>query len=138
LEQFQRARLVSFAYQEAARTGSLPAMKAVCYVIKNRVRAGWNDGNWLSVIEDADRTAGNDPEPYLPIAGNDRNFQNLMRDVEDIYYAVIEDDVSRVVGSSLFFQSIDRPSRQWFVDNIVGNPASHRRVTHIGSLVFFD
>jgi hypothetical protein len=127
-----------YGYHEAAHTGSLAAMKAVCYVIRNRVRAGWYDGDWLSVMEHAHEPAGNEPTTHAPIDINNRNFQALMRDVEDIYYATAEDDTTRAVGSSLYFQHIDRPPRQWFIDNIVRPSANHRRVTHIGSIVFFD
>ncbi len=127
-----------YGYQEAAHTGSLAAMKGVCYVIRNRVRAGWYDADWLKVMEHADESAGNEPEPHTPIDVNNRNFQALLRDVDDLYYATAEDDTARVIGNSLYYQHSDKSPRQWFVDNVARNAESHRRVTHIGSIAFFE
>jgi hypothetical protein len=138
LDQLQRAQLVVFAFQEAIATGTLDAMKAVCYVIRNRVRAGWHDGSWLDVMEHADEVSGNEPIPRTKIDVYSRVFQMLMQSVDDIYYASADDNAQKVVDKALYYQFMDKPLRPWFNEAILRNPASHPRRAHIGPMVLFD
>jgi hypothetical protein len=48
LATFERAQIAGWAYRRARHTGSVDCMKSLCYVIRNRVMAGWGDGTWLS------------------------------------------------------------------------------------------
>ena len=138
LDQLQRAQLLMFAHQEAAYTGSLAAMKAVCYVVRNRVRKGWFDGNWIEVIENAEDAAGN----MAPTPGKldvfSRTFQMLMQAVDDIYYSSASDEVEKIVGEALYYQFVDRNLRPWFTDAILRDPANHARIAHIGTMVLFN
>jgi hypothetical protein len=139
LDQLQRAQLFFFAYGEASASGSLSAMKAVCYVIRNRVRRGWHDGNWLEVIEQADQVAGNQPTKKLPrLDVYSRSFQQLMQAVDEIYYSSSSDDTERVVDEALYYQFADRPLRTWFTENIIRHPQEHARKAHIGTMVLFN
>lgn len=138
LDQLQRAQLVLFAYQEAASTGSLHAMKAVCYVIRNRVRAGWHDGNWIDAVQRADEAAGNLPQPAQKIDVYSRFFQMLLQGIDDIYYGVTGDETESVVSKALYYQFVDRPLRPEFVEEILRHPESHPRRAHIGTMVLFD
>jgi hypothetical protein len=47
---FERAQVAGFAYREARHTGSMDCMRAVCFVLRNRVKAAWGDGSWLGII----------------------------------------------------------------------------------------
>ncbi len=147
---FERAQLAAFAYAEARFTGSLDCMKAVCYVVRNRVKAGWGDGTWLSVIEGAHLVAGNVPvhqDKRLPIASGDRLLQLLLRDVDDIYLGGgghgIDDDVARVVqGESkvgaLYYSFVEREPNPWFVTHIVREPENHPRIGQVGTMMLFE
>lgn len=138
LDQLQRAQLLLFAHQEAGSTGSLSAMKAVCYIVRNRVRRGWFDGNWIEVIENADEVSGNDPATRQKLDVYSRAFQMLMQAVDDIYYASASDETEKAVKEALYYQFVDRNLRTWFTDNILRDPASHARVAHIGTMVLFN
>lgn len=138
LDQLQRAQLLLFAHQEAACTGSLDAMKAVCYVIRNRVRAGWHDGNWIDVMENAHKVAGNQLDPRMHIDPYSRILQMLMQNVDDIYYSSASDAVEAAVDKSLYYQFADRPMRAWFAENIIRHPEAHARRTHIGTMVLYN
>lgn len=147
---FERAQLAAFAYSEARGTGSLDCMKAVCYVLRNRVKAGWGDGTWLAVIEGARLVAGNVEIPgdeQLPIASGDRLLQLLLRDVDDIYLGGgghgIDDDVARVVqGESkvgaLYYSFVEREPNPWFVTHIVHEPENHPRIGQVGTMMLFE
>jgi len=138
IDMLQRAQLVLFAHHEAARTGSLDAMKAICYVVRNRVRAGWHDGSWIDVIENADEVAGNTPTPAPKIDAYSRPFQMLMQAVDDIYYSSASDPIEGVVDKALYFQFMDKPLRVWFTENILRKQQEHARKAHIGTLVLFN
>lgn len=139
LDQLQRAKLLLFAHAQAASTGSVDAMKAVCYVIRNRVRAGWHDGNWIDVIEHAEEVSGNEPGPAIALDVYSRSFQMLMGAVDDIYYsAAAGDQIENTVDKALYFQFMDRSLRPWFTEHILRQPAAHARRASIGTMVLFN
>jgi hypothetical protein len=151
LQQFERARLAMFAHDEAAHTGSLDAMKAVCYIMRNRAKAGWHDGTLLSVIEAAAESAGNDQGTDRKVmSASDRNFQLLLQSIDDIYYGQAEDAVKNVVSETqepggakrrpacLYYQFANRPPRPWFVENIVRDPKNHPRRASFGLMFLFE
>lgn len=138
--QFERALLVKFAHDEAVHTGSLASMKAVCYVIRNRVRAGWFDGSWTNNLQSAWEVAGNDRPfdgpPKLDV--QNRLFQLLLRDIDDIFFAASEDETQIVVGECLYYHFIDRPVREWFVERVIRETEAHPRRAHVGSIVLYE
>lgn len=147
---FERAQLVSFAYTEARETGSLDCMKAVCYVLRNRVKAGWGDGTWLSVIQGAPLVSAHleiSAEERVPIASGDRLLQLLLRDVDDIYLGGgghgVDDDTARVVqGESkvgaLYYCFIWRDVSVWFMEHIVRDTKNHARIGQVGTMQLFE
>jgi hypothetical protein len=148
LATFERAQVAAFAYRQARHTGSLDCMKAVCYLLRNRVKAGWGDGSWLSVIEAAGAVAGNSlaSEPSAHFSASDRLLQLIMRDVDDIYLGQEHwDDAARMVvmgddakkPGALYYSFVDRDPSSWFVENIVRKPAEHAHVGNIGPMMLF-
>jgi hypothetical protein len=150
LATFERAQVAAFAYREARLTGSLDCMKAVCYVLRNRVKAGWADSSWLGVLENAPQVMGNlavvnDGGPAL--VSHDRLLQLLVRDIDDIYLAQDwgDDPVRRVVcgdepkdaRAALYYSFVDRQPRPWFVENIVQKPVDHPQLGNVGPIMLF-
>jgi hypothetical protein len=148
LATFERAQVAAFAYCEARHTGSVDCMKAVCYVLRNRVKAGWGDGSWLSVIDSAVMVSGHSLTlEEVPIASaSDRLLQLIVRDVDDIYLGQDRsDDPTRIVvcgddppkNSALYYAFVDRDIRNWFVLNIIKQPADHAHIGNIGPLMLY-
>jgi hypothetical protein len=158
LATFERAQVAAFAYREARYTGSLECMKAICFVLRSRVKAGWGDGTWLSVMKSAAEVAGsnawllNQPgqaaEAYSKefMAADDRLLQILIRDIDDIYLGQDRfDDSTRQVccgdnppkTSALYYSLVDRPTRDWFVENIVRKPEEHPHIANVGPVMLF-
>jgi hypothetical protein len=125
---FERAQVAAFAYREARFTGSLDCMRAVCFVLRNRVKSAWGDGTWLTVMEMAYLTAAScdagsglmSGAPDTARSGDagasansastgmlsgfrsdDRLLQLIVRDVDDIYLGQesFEDNVAQVTGA---------------------------------------
>lgn len=137
LANLERAQLVAFAYREARHTGSLDCMKAICYVLRNRLKAGWGNGTWLSLMESADQVAGNLKGNPCAMDAADRLLQFLARDIDDIYLGTSDDDTKRVVQQALYYQFITLQPNEWFVENIVRDPQHHPRIGHVGPIALF-
>lgn len=164
---FERAQVAAFAYREARHTGSLDCMRAVCFILRNRVKSAWGDGSWLSVMEAAQlmsATNGSQNDgAATDLAGGkaqgiagDRLLQLIVRDVDDIYLGQdnFDDRVRQVVCGdtrlstslsssnkdwkpALYYAFTDRPIRPWFVENIIHRPEEHAQIAVIGSMMLY-
>lgn len=147
LHELQRGALVLFAAREAIDTGSLSAMKAICFVIRNRVKAGWHDANWLSCIEHASEVAGN-VAPDVPrlLNLNERALQMLARDVDGIYYGTAADELETGFGDpaikgsrpALYYQFMNKTPTPWFQEHIIGDRKNHPVRARLTPLVFYE
>jgi hypothetical protein len=138
-----KAALVLYAAREVGPKGSLEEMKAICYCLRNRARAGWNEGDLFSVIESAGEHAAHDPEGS-PIDPASRAFQRLTREIDDIYYGdPIKSEHSNGtleagIGEQKFWQFLNRPVRVWFVDNIQNDRENHPSHAQMGLMMFYE
>jgi hypothetical protein len=144
---FERAQVASFAYREGRVTGSVDCIRAICFVLRNRVRSGWGDGSgsWLSILAGAAEVAGS-VEPFSEIDNvNDRILQLIVRDIDDIYLGQdrMEDNIRQIVETDdrrkpvLYYSFVDRSMRAWFRENIVRNPMEHQHVGNVGPMLLF-
>jgi hypothetical protein len=141
-----RVMLVRYAVQEVGPKGSLEQMKAVCYCLRNRVRAGW--GEWMDVIESADETRANEPTEPAPIDTSNRAYQRLLHDVDDIYFGhssagyeegqTLEDTLCEKERPCFYWYFLNKPMRQWFKDNIAGDKENHPSNATMGLIMFFE
>ena len=159
LNDVQKAELALFAARAADAGASLEQMKAIAYCVRNRVRAGWHDGQWLTVMEHADEAAGNLPGPRVTLDPSSRALQRMIADVDDIYYrtgnreqgignrnqesqaqrfATEADDMADALGKCLYWCFIDQPMNPWFVDNVMNQPAEHPSRAQMGLMMFFE
>jgi hypothetical protein len=117
-------------------------MRAICHVLRNRVMEGWHE-NWLQAVEMA---AG--PAWRLETAMNelnlaDRRLGTLARDIDGIFYGQAGDEIARMAGRQddkrgplLYWQFIDRPLSQHFLENIVRKPEEHRQRGQVGNTMY--
>lgn len=124
---FERAQAAAFAYREGRHTGSLACLRAILFILRNRVRSGWGGvqggAPWLAVMEAAAEVAAQDSVirigasasgdeiansirkglqdavPAVPSTSDDRLLQMIVRDVDDIYLGQesFDDPVRQVV-----------------------------------------
>lgn len=141
LETFIRAQLVAFAYQQVGETGSVNSLKAVCYVMTNRLKAGWSN-DLLELIDQANEHSAHPPhlimsEPPALKAGS-ASLQGLLRDIDDVFYASTEDETRKTVGKCLYWQNLlNKNTRPWFIENIVRSP-EHPRKAQVGMIVLYE
>lgn len=155
LNDVQRAALALFAARAAGPDAALEQMKAIAYCMRNRVKAGWYDGQWLAVIEHAADAAGNPPQPFH-LDPNSRALQRLVADIDDIYYGARPSEQQRVqapiaqryapqggdledaVGKSCYWCWINQPLTPWFKDKILSQPAEHPSRAQMGLMALFE
>jgi hypothetical protein len=154
LNDLQRAALVLFAVREAGAGASVEQMKAICYCMRNRVKAGWHP-DWLTAMEHAQETAGNLPGAPATIDVNDRAFQVLLHDIDDIYFStagnskpMMEEGPGEQSGETMeealkeckYWQFLGpgRPVNPWFTENIAGDHENHPCRAQMGLMMFFE
>lgn len=134
---FVKAQLATLAYDEANHTGSLDSMRAIAFIIRNRVRAGWSAGNWNRVMNFAWRHScfepiAQDSGPSL----ESEIFRRLLIGIDEIYDGSAEDTMTE---KGLYYCDSTRglPVRDWFAKTIVQDPTNHPRVAQVGMIYIF-
>lgn len=148
LNDLQRAHLALFSAREAGPGASAEQMKAIAMCIRNRVRQGWHDGDWMKNIEHAQEYRAHDDAQLVILDADDRSFQRLIRDVDEIYFSRRDWDkdpshdampsLDEAIGKCCFWMFLGRQVRPWFQTHIIGNPASHVQRTQMGLMLFFE
>lgn len=138
-ESYVKARMLDFVIGEAYASGGLEPMLAVAQVLKNRVDAGWQGGDWVRVIESAPEYRGTvQPDTHSHLDPRDGTFRELMRRIDEVYYGTAEDDnVNNDSGKSLYYAELHNVNRDWFQDHILSDLDSHPRLAVVGQLTFF-
>ena len=155
-----RAALALFAAREAGQGGSLEQMKAIAYCMRNRLKQGWHDGQWLTALEHADDYRANLPASRVYLDPSSRALQRMIADVDDIYYgsrydsagrdqgtpkqpvaqnfATAPSDIEEALGKSCYWAFTDRAFSPWFEQNILKRPEDHPMRTQMGLMMFFE
>lgn len=132
-ELFIKAQLASMAHREAYHLGGINNMLAVAFVLRNRQRASWHGGNWMSVIQLADsHSAVINPQTAIDL--RDSNFKTFLQQIDDVYSGLAPD---RMTEGALFYCELHRVESGWFRDNIVRDPENHPRCANVGQMTFF-
>lgn len=148
INDIQRAYLAIFAAREAGQNASSEQMKAIACCIRNRVRQGWHDGDWMKVIEHADEVRANLPGPAVKLDTQDRNFQRLVRDIDDIYFSRCDwrknpsgdpmPGMEEAIGAACYWAYVNQPFTSWFLDHVVHQPDSHPQRANMGLMFFYE
>lgn len=144
----QRAALALFAAREAGPRASADQMLAIAMCIRNRVRQGWFDGDWLKVIENAGDTRANLPGPAVQLDPNDKNLQRLARDIDEVYFSRRDwaknpsgdpmPSMDEAIGKATYWAFINQPFTVWFLENVIHNPEQHPQNAQMGLMMFYD
>jgi hypothetical protein len=109
-------------------------MTAVGLVVRNRVMAGWNGGDWCAVMEAHQKFSGTtdlvDTIRWPDV--RDPRFQAVLLKVDSIYDGTAPD----ITNGALYYANLAFANSQWFLTNIVQNPA-HPRLGTVGQQTFF-
>lgn len=137
----QQAILVEFAVREAGPRASIEMMEAICYVIRNRVRAGWHGGSWLANVEHADEVRTTDRPERVTLDEADRNLQRLLQRIDDIWYGTTQEGqndgtLEASIGKAMHWAFLDRPMTG-FGRELMSAPQQNPVKCHLGTMIFF-
>jgi hypothetical protein len=149
------------AWNEGGMDG-LNGSLAVAFVFRNRVRAGWDSGNWHEVLKNYRNYSATLPSPLLlgPIPDDipdpTRNFafSTLVSEIGGIFNGTKEDTITVsqrqfVPGQSvlslgaqplpaLYYGRLSLINSEWFLKEISQNTDKHRLIAQVGSLSFWN
>jgi len=133
------------------REDGLEGMLGIAFVYRNRVRAGWESGDWIRVLQNYRNAAATEypasdeiPDPRTV------TFTPLIQTITAIMNGTATDDIT--VGKNfaygggsilsvtpppaLYYGQLNDINREWFLEEISRNP-THQRIANVGSLFFW-
>jgi hypothetical protein len=144
-EHFVKAQFALTAWRDGGHEG-ISGMLATAFCIRNRVRAGFYNGDWLRVLSHHQDYAATDRTYSLELP-DPRNyaFGLLLQEIDGIFAGTREDDITipphsmaRQTPVVLYYGNLADPNlRPWFL-NICRDHENHQRVATVGTLTFFS
>jgi Cell Wall Hydrolase len=135
-EDFIKALLAILMYREDSSDG-IQGMTAVGLVVRNRVKAGWNGGDWCAVMEAHNQFSSmvilGDPNTIRWPETRDPLFLSVLVKTATIFDGTEPD----ITDGALYYANLSVPVGAWFLQNIVQNPAAHPRKGTVGQQTFF-
>lgn len=149
LTDLQRGYLAIFAAREAGPRASSDQMKAIAMCMRNRVRQGWENGDWLKVIQRAESTRANlGGGMRIELDIDDRDLQRFIREIDEIYFSRHDwtkepsgdpmPSLDEAIGNAVFWAFINRPFTPWFEQNVLRDPEHHKMKTTMGLMMFYE
>jgi hypothetical protein len=137
---FVKSLLALLAWREE-RSNHVNGMLGVCFVVRNRVKAGWNGGDYLKNITAHNQFSsisviGDGGTVAYPVS-NDPEFMQILQLVDLVYDDTRPDTIT---NGALYYADMNSPGYNhggWFDRNIVQNPTAHPRCAQIGSTTYF-
>lgn len=147
---FISAQLATVAYQDGFDDG-LPGMLAVAFSLRNRIRAGFWNGDWIALLNNHFSYSAYLTPPHSEIPDpRVYSVQCLLQEIDGIYRGTRRDDVTVPKDSifdqfkigdkppvALYYARLDKITNPWFIENITRQPATHPRIAQVGMTVFF-
>lgn len=129
-------------------------MRACCFVLRNRQRAGWYGGDWVQLLSHHNEYAAVNMPPLFDLPDpNQSAFRLLLQTIDGIFSGTAEDDVTRpnqaLMGPlvsfgqpaspvALYYGNLSDPNiREWFLESISRNTDKHQLIASIQPLSFF-
>ncbi len=143
---FLTAQLALKGWQDG-RTEGGSGMRAVCFAIRNRVRAGFYGGDWSQILSHHQEWSATLEPPTTEIPDpREPAFRALLQDVTGIFSGSLEDNITIMPGSALavappvalYYGFLNQISNPWFLEEISRKFDSHKRVAQVGALTFFS
>ena len=142
-EMFEKSQLFLAAWREAGHLGE-QSMSAVAFAIRNRQRAGFENGSWLQVIQYINRIRYNNAEPNLGLPDlRDPIIHRFLARIDGIWDGSTPDTFTSSIHpaegprSGKYWCELDKITNERFLLAIVRNPSAHPKTSTVGSLTFF-
>lgn len=134
---FEKGLAALLAWREERSNGA-NGMLAVLFVVRNRAKAGWSNGDWCKIIEAHNQFSSmsvvGDSQTVLYPDVRDPAFLQILQTVDSVYDDTRQD---LLTNGALYYADLSSPAYTkggWFDRNII---ASHARVAKIGTTDYF-
>ncbi len=150
---FVKSQLAVRAWQDGRDEG-LNGMLSVAFCIRNRVRAGFYNGDWIQVLSHHQDYAAVDKVYSLELPDpRSYAFSLLLQEIDGIFSGTREDTVTQPDNKTwmvkaehqgerpvaLYYARLDDQNiKEWFYENITRNTEHHRLIATVGALSFFS
>lgn len=140
VEDFEKGQAVLLAWREERSNGA-NGMLGVLFVVRNRAKAGWNNGDWCKIIDARNQFSSmsvlGDSQTVAYPDVRDPQFLQILQAVDTVY-----DDTRKdlLTNGALYYADLSSPGYTkagWFDRVIVGDPTNHPRVAKIGTTDYF-
>lgn len=116
-------------------------MLGVLFVVRNRAKAGWGQGDWAKIISQHNQfssmSVAGDSQTVLYPDVRDPSFLQVLQIVDTVYDGS-RDDV--LTNGALYYADLGSPAYHkggWFDRFIAGDQETHPRVAQIGTTTYF-
>ena len=145
-DSFVKAHLAQLCWRNAPAGKAFQSMQCLAFIERNRVRAGWMGGDWLSIIaNDAAYQAYEGNHRRLSVGTGpavlqdfpdlrDEIFKKFLWEIDRIYDGSREDPMTE---GALWWAEAEKINRPWFLENIARKPEQHPRVAQVASLTLW-
>ncbi len=138
-DEFIKGIAALLAWREEELNG-VNGMLSVLFVVRNRVKAGWNGGDWGKIIE------GHNQFSSMTVLGDKRtvaypdvrepSFQRVLQEIDAIYSGETADTLTN--GALYYYnRGPGVTPGGWFERTILANPKRFPRTATVGSTIYF-
>lgn len=134
-DNYIKGQIAAYCIQEGHGAGGADKMIAIAHVLRNRVAAGWQGGDWMAVLENAAQNRAKVPPPLAGLDLRNGSVKAFLQAVDDIYAGAEEDELT---GGALYYADLHDITNSWFLENIARDPINHPRTATVGLTAFFS
>ena len=142
-EAFEKSQLFLQSWREAGHLGE-QAMTAIAFALRNRQRAGWENGSWMQIIQHCNRLRYNKVEPNTGLPDlRDPIIHRFLARIDGIYDGSTPDTFASAIHptegprTGKYWCELDKITDEKFLLVVVRNPGAHPRTSTVGGLTFF-
>ena len=117
-------------------------MLGVLFVVRNRAKAGWNQGSWSKIIESHNQFSSisilGDSQTVAYPDPHDVQFLAILQLVDSVYDDSRADNLT---NGALYYADTNSPAYNkggWFDRNIAQQPVAHPQTAQIGTTTYFE
>ncbi|HEV1286552.1 MAG TPA: hypothetical protein VNU44_14620 [Bryobacteraceae bacterium] len=145
-DSFVKSQLALLCWRNAPAGKPFQILQCLAFIVRNRVKAGWMGGDWLSVIANDPVYSPYDVNGHHHAAQADRALLESFPDLRDEVFQKFLWEIDRIYDGSrqdamtegaVWWAEIERISRKWFLENIARNQEQHPRVAQVASLTLW-
>jgi len=143
-EGVEKAMLFLQSWREAGHLGE-QCMSAVAFALRNRQRASWEGGNWMKIVENANRIRYNNTAPNQGYPDmRDPIINRFLSRIDGIYDGSTPDIYTTTTHptegprTGKYWANLGDITDKRFLELIVRCPRSHPKTSTVGTLTFFS